>query len=794
MSGDYIIAGLFQLHQANVLPASVPQIDSCDSAHFNSLGYHLLQAMRYSIEEINNSTTLLPNVTLGYEIFDTCSDAATIYGTLKTLSQHSDSHIRMQNDFTEYNTRAIALIGPSSSNFAFITASVLGMFLVPQISYSASNELLSLKDMYPSFLRMIPSDKLQVEAMLHLLLRFKWTWIAVVGSDDVYGRYGLQNLYTLLTNNGICVAYQGIIPYTTDGTEVRQMLQNIMQTRVKVIVVFAAYLNARIFFKEVVNANITEIIWIGSESWSCDLQIVSIPNIESIGSVLGISVDKNDLPGLLDFEVAYLNSLREDDKYLYGCNQVCQECQTLTPHNMTMPSNSFSVYSAAYAIAHGLHNLLNCTSGTCSKDTFYPWQLLQEVKKVNFSLYNQTINFDDKGDPAIGYDIVMWDWSGDNPIVNVIGSFSQNPRRLELSKVLLWHTQDNSVPESICSKECGKGERRVQTGSHVCCFECISCPEMTFLNKRDLYACQSCEYHQWSPPRSEICYNRTLEYLSWTEPISIVFLLSITLLLILIFAIAVIFTVNLSTPVVKSAGGKMCLLMLISLAFSCCTLYCYFGKPTAIVCMIRQPIFTISYTVCFSCIVVHSFQIVCIFKMATHMPKIYNMWVKNNGSNIFIIVSSVGQVLISIIWIVLKPPEPIEDYSLYREEIIFKCSESISVSSIVGIVYIGILSMLCFIFCYMGKDLPDNYNEAKCISFSLLVYIFSWIAFFTTHIMYKGKYIVAVNVAAILASIFGILAGYFTPKCFIILFRPELNTMDHFKTAIQNYTKKQSSQ
>ncbi|KAM4014785.1 taste receptor type 1 member 1 [Anomaloglossus baeobatrachus] len=796
--GDYIVGGLFTYHKADASISSTPLVDNCDRTSFNSQGYHLLQAMRFAIEEINNSSVLLPNVTLGYELYDTCSDSANIYGTLKILSQCSAPYIKMRNDFTDYEMKAIALVGPASSSFAFVTASILGKFLVPQISYSASNELLSRKQIYPSFLRTIPSDKLQVEVILNLLQRFKWTWIAIVGSDDVYGRQGLQDLYYLTTDNGICVAYQGLIPYSTDRASVKKMIASIVQARVRVTVVFSAYFNARIFFEEVVNANMTDYVWIGSESWSVDSQIAGLPNIKSIGSVLGVSVGQIDFPKLLDFEIAYVKSIKATKTSYYGCNQVCQYCDSFTLQNMSVPSQfamsaSFNVYSAVYAIAHGLDELLDCKSGQCRNDTVYPWQLLEYVKKVNFTLYNQSIYFDSNGDPATGYDIVMWSWNDVTPSFRVIGSYSKVAGRLELNKAPKWHTKDNSVPESICSKECAKGERRVQMGSHSCCFECLPCPKMAFVNKTDLYTCQSCGSQQWSPMKSETCYNRTIEYLPWTDPLSLVLLSIVTLLLLLIAAIAGIFLMNLSTPVVKSAGGKMCLLMLWTLACSCCTLYCYFGRPGVVSCMLRQPIFSVSFTVCFSCIVVHSFQIICIFKMATYMPKVYDMWVKKNGSDIFIAVSTACQVLICVIWMVVKPPQPIEDYATFPEQIILKCSETASLGSIAQVAYIGLLSMLCFTFCYMGKDLPDNYNEAKCISFSLLVYFFSWIAFFTTYIIYQGKYIAAVNVTAVLVSVMGILIGYFIPKCYVILFRPKLNTTEHFQSAIQNYTKKQSA-
>ncbi|KAM8927129.1 taste receptor type 1 member 1-like [Pelodytes ibericus] len=755
--------------------------------------------MRYAISEINNSSRLLPNVTLGYEMFDICSDSANIYGSLKLLSQHTQPYIRMMSNFTQYNPKVLALIGPFSSSFAFVNANILSAFLVPQVSYAASNEQLSFKQKYPSFLRTIPSDKLQVEVMLHLLQRFNWTWIAIVGSDEAYGRGGVQNLNSLVSSHGICVAYQALIPYSMDRKEIRTMLDNVMRTRVNVIVVFAAYFYARIFFEEVVLANVTERVWIGSEDWIIDSQIAAIPNIKQIGTIFGVSVVQNSLPGLQEFYVDYIRSLSGECAGEYGCNQGCTECQGFTLLDMPILSEfempaSFNVYSAVYAISQGLHRLLHCESGQCSTDTVYPWQLLEQIKKVNFSLYNQSIYFDENGDPASGYDIVMYNWIMDTASFTVIGSFSKNPRQLDLRTTLTWFTKDNSVPESICSRECGMGERRVQAGTHTCCFQCLPCPSMTFLNKSDLYTCQQCHPHQWSPAKSGICYNRTSEYLAWSDPISIVLLITITLLIVFISAIALIFTQNLHTPVVKSAGGKMCLVMLASLALSCLTLYCYFGKPSRVACMIRQPVFAVSFTVCFSCLVVHAFQIVCIFKMAAHLPKVYEIWVKKNGSDIFIVVSSVGQVLISLIWILLKPPQPIEDYTTFQDQIIFKCSETDSVGSFIEIVYIGILSVFCFIFCYMGKDLPENYNEAKCISFSLLVYFFSWIGFFTTYIVYQGKYIAAVNVITILASVSGILAGYFSPKCYVILFRKELNTTEHFQTAIQNYTKKQSDQ
>ncbi|XP_051493048.1 taste receptor type 1 member 1 [Apus apus] len=807
--GDYRLAGLFPMHSPAPRAAARPLVDSCDdAATFKSHGYSLSQAMRFTVEEINNSSAILPNITLGYEIHDTCSEPANLHATLRVLIQKGRQEVELLPTFQHYEPQVVAVIGPDSTQLALTTAAVLGIFLVPEISYEASSEMLSLKRFYPSFLRTIPSDRQQVKAIFLLLQRFGWTWVVLLGSDNTYGRDGLEALYKLLTTSNICVAYRGIIPVNKDASspELHNLVRILKDIRVNVTIVFSNRKSARSFFEVVVQKNITGMVWVGSEDWSLAPAIWQVPGIQSIGSVIGMSIEKTEPTMLERFEswkVAEGGAAAEragstgagggtgGDAQL-DCTQSCTSCHLRAAVPNTYDAQaSFNVYSAVYTVAHGLHDLLGCASGACSKGTVYPWQLLQKIKQVNFTLYKSHISFDANGDIQKGYDIIMWNWSGLSWAFNVIGTFSVNPDRLNIDQSkILWHTKDQQAPTSLCSEACQPGEKRLQRSRHRCCFSCVACPAGTFLNRSDLYSCQSCREDEWAPARSEACFNRTVEFLSWSEPMSWALLTPTVLLMLLIAGLALLFALNASTPVVKSAGGKMCFLMLGSLACACSSLFFYFGEPTRHTCLLRLPVFNISFTIFLSCMATRSFQIICIFKLNARWPALYEAWLRRGGPVLFIAASTAAQAGLCLALEAASPSEPRRDYGASAERVVLECG---GVGRAAASAHTVLLSACCFALSYAGKDLPASYNEAKCLTCSLLLHLACSAAVLCTQGTFRGRGQGAAWVLGGLCKLGALLGGYFLPKAFVILLRPQHNTPQHFQTAIQSYTRRRDA-
>ncbi|NWS75779.1 TS1R1 protein, partial [Crotophaga sulcirostris] len=713
--------------------------------------------------------------------------------------------IQLLPPFRHRQPRAVAVIGPDSTQLALTAAAVLGVFLVPEISYEASLETLSLKRRYPSFLRTIPSDRQQVKAIFLLLQRFRWTWVALLGSDNAYGRDGLDALYKLLSASEVCVAYRGIIPLHKDASspELHNLARILVEVRVNVTVVFANKRSAHTFFEVVVQRNVTGMVWVGSEDWSLAQTIWQVPGIQHIGSVIGMTVEKTEPMMLERFEAwkaAEKSAAAEctgtpgaaGGGALLECTQRCTGCRALAaaPDEYDAQA-SFNVYSAIYAVAHGLHDLLGCASGACSNDTVYPWQLLQKIKQVNFTLYNSHISFDANGDIRKGYNIIMWNWSGPTWAFDVIGRFSVNPDRLSVDRAkMLWHTKDRQAPPSLCSQPCRPGERRLQQSRHRCCFTCAACPPGTFLNRSDPYGCQPCGVDEWAPPGSEACFNRTVEFLSWFEPISLALLTPTVLLLLLMGALAILFVTNASTPVVKSAGGKMCFLMLGALACTCGSLFCYFGEPTRAACLLRLPLFIISFTLFLSCVATRCFQIVCIFKLNARWPALYEAWVRHRGPVLFVAASTAAQVVLCLATEATSPSVPHRDYSASAERVLLECNPSTTASGAAAVGYTLLLSACCFALSYAGKDLPASYNEAKCLTCALLVHLACSAAVFCTQGAFRGRHEALARVLGSLCTLGALLGGYFLPKAFIIVLRPRLNTTEHFQMAIQRYTRR----
>ncbi|XP_020501684.2 taste receptor type 1 member 1-like [Labrus bergylta] len=417
--GDYLIGGLFEIHYvSNPVHHDRPETIQCSSQPFLLQNYRRFQLMRFSVEKINNSTNLLPNVSLGYEMFDHCSDGQNFPGIFKLISVNGliQPWAEPQKHQTTHSevSKVIAVVGPFTSTQSLTVAPLFMTDLIPMVNYGSSSSFFSKKAKFPSFLRTVHSNKNVIEGIVNIVLHFNWRWVAFLHSDNDYGYDGRELFLKRIKDTTICLAYAKSLE---DSTSYSQMFKQIELQGIHAVIVFAPKMTAETLIMSAIQLNITQKVWIAGDAWSLNKRLPKEKGIKNIGTVLGVSQPVVKIPGFSDFVFSTKSKTYSENKQKHRfCNQVCN-CSDLSAEEILSvdPTYSFPVYSAVYAIAHALHNALQCDSNRCNGNiTVFPHMVLAELKKSNFTLLNQSITFDEYGDPTYGsYSIVFWNHNGD---------------------------------------------------------------------------------------------------------------------------------------------------------------------------------------------------------------------------------------------------------------------------------------------------------------------------------------------------------------------------------------------
>ena len=166
--GDVIVGGLLNIHYSGTN-------DQCTELSTTGLGY--AEATIFAIEKINKNSTILPNVTIGYDLRDYCwSNARAMKIAYDFMCDGDPVHMSNQNISTSptryvketKNKTISALVGPTESGSAVLVGSLLQVYDIPAISPIATSDELS-SQMYKDFFRTVPPDNWQAEVMADVI-------------------------------------------------------------------------------------------------------------------------------------------------------------------------------------------------------------------------------------------------------------------------------------------------------------------------------------------------------------------------------------------------------------------------------------------------------------------------------------------------------------------------------------------------------------------------------------------------------------------------------------------------
>ncbi|XP_041420087.1 vomeronasal type-2 receptor 116-like [Xenopus laevis] len=446
---------------------------------------------------------------------------------------------------------------------------------------------------------------------------------------------------------------------------------------------------------------------------------------------------------------------------------------------------SYRIYTAVYTMAHALHELYGTmTSLPKSAESlhvyFKQWQLNALMRRVKFrTTSGDEINFENNGDQPVRYDILKYYFFRLGLKIIKVGSFdaskSDGNQLFFNNSTSLWEPYFSEFVYSNCSEPCIPGYRKAKIeGKPSCCYTCVQCADGEMSNITDAQNCMKCSKYEKSNSGRNSCIPRNLNYLSYEDQLGATLSFISIILSIMCAVILGIFRKYRETPIVRANNQYLSCLLLISLMLCFLSSLLFIGRPTQICCILQQVIFGIVFTISLSSLLAKTLTVIIAFN-ATKPGSKLKKYVGTQLSIILIIVCSLGETVISAVWLACNPPFAEADTLSDPDYIFLFCYEGSGILFFCIIGYMGTLALLSFIVAFLAKDFPDRFNEAKNITFSMLVFCSVWVTFVPAYLSSKGSRMVAVEIFAILSSSAGLLGCIFIPKCYIIFLRPERN-------------------
>ncbi|KAG8591085.1 hypothetical protein GDO81_000011 [Engystomops pustulosus] len=638
-------------------------------------------------------------------------------------------------------------------------------------------------------------------AVTKLLHHFGWTWVGILVTDDDAGEKELQVLIKYMEEYGICVAFTMKLkkPIPNKYNRIPDIIKNSGVTR-NFQVAKIKSMNKKV--QETISRSSTSIIIVCGTFSFFMIKMFQLPDhvvnmktfllpphwfinseilhycFTALNCSLGFQfatseVNPYNQEAMTQFFLNVHPFNYPDDKWLeefwilnFRClspnddkNQLfenllniklrnCSGKENFTNFNPILNPEGCSItYDAIITLVYALHAMFSALGREAVlKDPKNPkcrYKLNRYLKELEYgdSELEKTRYYDERGALKTIFNIYNWIsmYNNNFSIYKYVGSYTpwaQPDEKLfiETTKIQ-WKSK--KTPRSQCSENCPRGSRKMKDSKKpICCYDCVLCPEGEISNMTAL---------------------SSIAVIFWTISV-------------LIFGI---YVSHKNTPVVKANNKNLSFILLISLSMCFLCVFLFIGRPVDRTCKLRQIVFGVIFSVCLSSVFAKTIMVYMAFKISRPGSP-WKKLIAIKVSNSIVVLASTIEVIISVVWLYFSPPYLEQDTQSYQRKVVIQCNEGSQVGFFALLGYLFLLASISFIVAYLARTLPDRFNEAKYITFSMLVFCSVWITMVPTYLSTKGKNMVAVEIFSILASSAGLLSFIFFPKCYIILIKPQM--------------------
>ena len=845
---DFVFGGLFPIH------SDAPDSSGARCGEVRQeRGLERMEAMLFALDKITADTSLLPGLQLGYDIRDTCNSETIgldeaidliIIGSDLNIESCESAAASVNGSYAAVPTSGI--VGAASSRVSVPVAGLGRLFRTPQVSYASSSALLSDRTRYEYFYRTIPPDDLQASAMVDILLRFEWTYVSIIFSQDTYGQPGIDEFQREAQSMGICTDLQKAIPTSFSSEEYDKLVQELASSQARVVIVFANQETVKELLTRINNSPIRRnFTWIASDAWARSIDLVHKFNDTAAGlfGVAPLTEHVSEFDNYFSQLTINSNTRNHWFPEFYAAYANC----TLDLNcNNTRNVTSFSRYQqgnfiplvidAVYTFAHALHNFLeeNCNAtaegpflwfrenGTCLGQSreLNGSALLEYLGAVNLtSLTGNSILFDTSGNVEGMYEILNYQatlepngelsynfqsvgtWDSVSSASNSSGNNSSALTLFDVDHLQFGLEEDDRIRTSPVVSGCG----RCEPGSYVrlvptsCCSICEPCVGGNYSNQSLASECSEClvdgRREMWGNNPfvgSNSCVPIPETSIRYSDPWAVPSLVLGSLGLICVAVAAIIFGRFWMTAVVKSSGREHMILLLTGISCSFLLSFFYLAPPSIPICLIQRLGLWFCYSLMFSALTLKVLRVARIFyglkRNMTYKPRFTEPGYQV-AFTLILVAAQMTLIIISLAFIVHPTANRRVRYDHDSEgrlglpDVIITCTDEHIAIIVISILYESALIIAAAVLGALSFKYPDNFNEAKYISFCTFALLIVWIGLIPTYFATQSQqeYQNAAISIFVILSAYAMLVFLFGPKLFIILFQPEKNTT-HFST------------
>ncbi|XP_074136842.1 vomeronasal type-2 receptor 26-like [Sminthopsis crassicaudata] len=686
-----------------------PPDKACRAFKVIEKNYQQVYMPGFTLREIYRNPNLLPNISLGYSIYNSySSEARTLENYLRLLS---GTHQPLPNYNCKEGGKVVAAIGGATSALSVQMATLLDLYRLPQITYGPFDSSLTDKVQFPSLYQMAHKASSLHRGIVRLLAYFQCNWIGLIVFDDMRGEEFLREMREEMKKNRVCVSFTEKIPLSDrKNRETAEAFKfRILISEVKVIVIHTDTDSLTVMGDTPGFLFPIKKVWIATSHSDTTIRALYHYGF-TFYATLFLSHLTTPVPGFDSLIREIMSPLIRRNNFIEAHRPSplkCSDQPDIPEQDIYLPNGSvkhlpfylmemstsalsYNIYNALYAVAWALHEIVMKKSEKRSlgnEDSVlpHPWQLHSYLKNTQFK--------------------------------NVVGEqvFVDENRRTEAQYAIMNYGYFNYENDHL-----------LYVGDFI--------PEA----QPDAEQCQKCPEDEYPSEQRDRCLPKTVTFLDVNEPwgkaVTAV-ALSLSFFTALVLWVFVKFQ---DTPIVQANNRNLSYLLLTSLSscFLCSLLFV--GRPTTASCLFQQTVFAVVFTVAISSILAKTIIVVLAFRVTGPGSRM-RIFLHPRVPYCVVLICSGIQGLFCAIWLGTSPPFPEADTLSESRYIILTCNEGSAFAFYCVLGYMGFLALGSFTIAFLARNLPDAFNEAKFITFSMLVFCSVWISFLPTYQSSKGK-------------------------------------------------------